>query len=97
MAPSKVSDSNADEVFKKMFPDIDLVAKPRLKKGDKVRVLRDKTIFEKGYTQSWSDEVFKVTDVKQAAGKVWYKVSTLRDVLLPGIKYFWELNLVSNR
>ena len=94
MAPSKVSDDNAKDVFKRMFPDIHLVAKPRLKEGDVVRVLKEKSIFEKGYTQNWSDETFQISQVKQAAGRIWYKVSTLDGILLPGIKYYWELNLV---
>ena len=94
MAPSEVTDSNASGVFKKIFPDIHLVAKPRLSKGDHVRVLREKTIFEKGYVQSWSDEIYQIYDVKQAAGRVWYKISTLYGEVLPSIKYYWELNLV---
>ncbi len=94
MAPSEVTDSNASGVFKRMFPDIHLVAKPRLSKGDQVRVLREKTIFEKGYVQSWSDEIYQIHDVKQAAGRVWYKISTLYGEVLPSIKYYWELNLV---
>ena len=95
MAPSKVSDDNAKTVFKRMFPDINLVAKPRLRKEDIVRVLKEKSIFDKGYTQNWSDEVFKVKEIHQAAGRVWYKISTIDGILLPGIKYYWELNLVS--
>ena len=61
MPPSKVTDNNASDVFKKLFPDIHLEAKPRLSVGNIVRILREKTIFEKGYKQSWSDKCYKIT------------------------------------
>ena len=95
MSPNEVSDDNSDQVFKKMFPDIDLQTTPRLSKGNIVRILKQKTIFEKGYTQNWSDELYKIKSVHQAAGRVWYKVESLEGFLVPGIKYYWELNLVA--
>ena len=94
IAPNKVSYENADRVFKKMFPDIHLEAKPRLNVGDQVRKLKEKTIFDKGYKQAWSDEIYEVIQVKQAAGRVWYLLSDLLGNRQPGIKYYWELNLV---
>ena len=94
MSPNQVTDDNADRVFKKMFPDIHLEAKPRLNVGDRVRKLKDKTIFEKGYKQAWSDELYQVTQVKQAAGRVWYIISDLDGNRQSGIKYYWQLNLV---
>lgn len=96
MSPNMVSDDNAENVFKKMFPDIHLVAKPRLKSGDQVRVLKEKTIFEKGYKQSWSDNIYIIAAVKQAAGRIWYKIKDQEGHIFPGIKYYWELNLVKN-
>ena len=96
MTPNEVSDDNADKVFKKMFPDLQLEAKPRLKIGDIVRKLTEKTIFDKGYKQSWSDQLFQVTRVKQSAGRVWYIISDLDGNRQSGIKYYWELNLVKN-
>ena len=96
MTPNQVTDDNADRVFKKMFPDIHLQAKPRLKIGDLVRKLKLKTVFDKGYKQTWSDEIFKVTQIKQAAGRIWYIISDQNGNRQSGIKYFWELNLVKN-
>ena len=52
MTPNQVSDENADKVFKQLFPDLHLVAKPRLKVNDLVRTLKEKNIFEKGYKQN---------------------------------------------
>ena len=96
MTPNEVTDSNADKVFSKMFPDIELTAKPRLKKGAIVRKLKEKTIFEKGYKQTWSDQLYKVIQVRQAAGRVWYIIADMNGNRQSGIKYYWELNLVKN-
>ena len=96
MSPSQVNDDNASTVFEKLFPDINLEAKPRLKVGDIVRKLKDKTLFEKGYVQKWSDDCYRVIDVKQAAGRVWYRLSDISGKPIPGIKYYWELNLVAS-
>ena len=94
MSPNQVTDDNADKVFKKMFPDIQLEAKPRLHVGDQVRKLKEKTIFDKGYKQAWSDELYQVTQVKQAAGRVWYIISDLEGNRQSGVKYYWQLKLV---
>ena len=95
MSPSKVTDENANIVFKQLFPDIHLEAKPRLQKGDVVRVLLEKSLFDKGYVQSWSEECFVIHSVKQTGGRIWYKLKTKEGLLRPSIKYYWELNLVS--
>ena len=50
---------------------------PRLAVGDRVRLLRGKTLFEKGYTPNWTEEIFVISDVRQKAGVVWYIVRKL--------------------
>ena len=37
---------------------------PKFKVGDHVRISRYKNIFAKGYTQSWSEEVFVISKIK---------------------------------
>ena len=37
---------------------------PKFKVGDLVRISKYKNIFAKGYTQSWSEEVFVVCKIK---------------------------------
>ena len=37
---------------------------PKSKAGDRVRISKYKNIFAKGYTQSWSEEVFVVSKIK---------------------------------
>ena len=95
MPPSKVKDSNADIVFHNLYPDLTLASKPRLKIGNIVRILKDKTIFDKGYKQSWSDSLYRIYKVKQVAGVVWYLVEDLTGKRSPGIHYYWKLNFVA--
>ena len=96
MAPNQVTDQNSPAIYKRVFGDIDIRVKPRLKVGDKVRILSEKTLFEKGYTRNWSEEIYTVGEILQKAGIVWYKIVDSNGKTLPGIKYYWQLNLVSN-
>ena len=95
MAPNQVTFQNSEQVYNRMFGDVDLKVIPRLKKGDRVRILRDKTLFEKGYKANWTKEIYKISTVRQRAGVVWYKIETLDDKKVEGIKYYYQLNLVS--
>ena len=97
MSPDEVNDKNAQQVFAKLYPHLDVEVAPRLSKGDRVRILVEKTIFQKGYTQSWSDEIFTISRVKQAASRVWYEIKSADGTAIPGIKYFWEVNLVQRQ
>jgi len=38
--------------------------KPKLSVGDRVRITKKKSIFEKGYTPRWTEEVFTVSAVQ---------------------------------
>ena len=78
-----------------MFPDKTLTTVCKLKKGDKVRTIKEKTQFEKGYTQKWSDQIYKIKAVRQSNGVCWYILKTLDDKEVSGIWYYYQLNLVS--
>ena len=54
-------------------------------------------MFEKGYTQNWSDEIYVVTKVRDSQGVVWYRLSTFDNEQKPGIYYYYQLNLVSSK
>ena len=95
MAPIEVTFQNSNKVYKHMFGDTHLKVIPRLEKGDRVRILIDKALFDKGYKQNWSDEIYIIQDVIQKAGIVWYKLVDLKDQVLTGIKYYYQLNLIS--
>ena len=90
MKPVEVTLQNSARVYKKMFGDVDIKTLPRLAKGDKVRLLRDKDIFAKGYTPNWTEEIYLISDVRQKAGVVWYIVSKIDGEKVPGIKYYYQ-------
>ena len=95
MAPIKVNRSNTEQVFKKLYKDYAIKTDPRLRVGDKVRIARLKTLFEKGYTPNWTEEIYVISAVRQKAGIVWYKVEKLNGEEVPGIKNYYQLNLVT--
>ena len=94
MAPIKVNRSNSETVFKKLYKDYAIRSDPRLRVGDKVRIARLKTIFEKGYTRRWSLEIFTIISAKSRGGVDYYKVSDENGNILPRQRYYFELNLV---
>ena len=42
------------------FANIKLKTKPRLDVGDRVRIVKEKSIFDKGYKSAWSTEIYRV-------------------------------------
>ena len=96
MAPQAVSHENRDQVFNTLYPNIDVKVKPRLKIGDKCRILLEKEIFEKGYTKNWSNEIYEIINIYQKSGIVWYRIQDQFGNPIHKRKYYWELNLVQH-
>ena len=94
-APVDVTAENAPEIYKKMYPNRKLRTFCRLEIGDKVRKIIEKKDFTKGYKQNWSDEIYEIIDQRQSNLICWYKLKHLNGEKLPGIFYFYQLNLVS--
>ena len=63
---------------------------PKFKVGDKVRISKKKTTFEKGYTSRWTEEIFTVTGV-QYTEPVTYKISDMNGEEIHGTFYEKEL------
>ena len=95
MAPNDVNDKNRAKVFKTLYPLSKDNRAPRLAVGDLVRLLKPKTIFDKGYAQSWTPEIYKIVRAFSESGVDFYKISDREGNILPRNKYYWELNLVS--
>ena len=93
--PQDVSDENREIVYKRLYPNKDLTVVCKLKIGDKVRKIREKEDFEKGYTVNWSEEIYKIYKVFQSNEVCWYKLEALDGRKLQGIWYYYQLNLVS--
>ena len=96
LAPQAVNESNRDDVYKKLYPDNTLTTVCKLNKNDKVRILREKDHFEKGYTKSWSDEIYVITQILQSNKVCWYHLTELDGTTVPGIFYYYQLNKVGH-
>lgn len=56
---------NELKVFQALYDDTPLLKKtPKFRLGDKVRIVKKKKTFEKGYTPNWTEEIFTITTVK---------------------------------
>ena len=64
--------------------------KPKFSVGDKVRITKKKTTFEKGYTPRWTEEVFTVTQI-QYTDPPTYKISDYNGEEIQGTFYEQEL------
>ena len=95
MAPLDVTEENRDQVYKRLYPKSDITIICKLKIGDKVRKIREKSLFDKGYTKKWSDEIYKITDSRQSNSVCWYIITDLNDKQVPGIWYYYQLKLVA--
>ena len=57
---------NYTRVFKALYGDTSKLAKnPSFHVGDKVRIVKKKKTFEKGFTPNWTEEVFTIAQVKK--------------------------------
>ena len=95
MAPLDVTDDNRERVYKTLYPNLKDHIEPRLRVGDRVRLLEEKNIFQKGYKRSWSLEIFKIRKVFTQGAVDFYQIESQSGEILPRKKYFWELNLIS--
>ena len=95
IAPNEVSESNRKQVYKRLYPDLGLRTVCKLKQGDQVRKIIDKEFYEKGFTQNWSEQIYIIDRVKQSNGVCYYYLKDHANTELPGIYYYYQLNLVS--
>ena len=64
--------------------------KPKFKVGDHVRISKNKTVFEKGYTPNWGTEIFTIIKV-QKTKPVTYKIKDYQGQNIEGGFYEFEL------
>lgn len=66
MKPIEVSHSNSEQVFKNLYgyesrrEMLRKTVKSVLEKGDKVRIVYDKKLMDRGYYPNWTDEIFTI-------------------------------------
>ena len=92
--PAKVTLDNADDIWRKLYPSKGKkVSCDRILVGDRVRTVLPAKVFDKGYRQAWSDEIFTVHAIEKSMGFCLYILKS--DVILPRKYYLSELNFVS--
>lgn len=89
MKPKDVSKFNENILLKKLNKTA-VERVPKFKLNDKVRISKYKTLFAKGYTPSWSTELFTIYQVRKTSPPVYH----LRDEegnIIKGVFYGQEL------
>jgi hypothetical protein len=78
---------------KKPFQSNNFIAatEPKYKVNDYVRISYKKGIFEKGYTQNWSNEVYKIYNVDNSEFPTIYNIEDLKGENIDGLFYEQEL------
>lgn len=92
MKPVEVSEKN-EEALLKMCYGIERRKKrekPLFNVGDVVRISKEKSVFEKGYTPRWSTELFKVVQVLQSS-PITYLLEDLEGRRIQGCFYSTEM------
>ena len=91
MTPVEASDKkNKNRVWLNLNGKATNPIKPKFSVGDKVRITKKKTVFEKGYTPRWTEEVFTVSQV-QYTDPPTYKISDYHGEEIQGTFYEQEM------
>ena len=56
--------SNYQHVYNVLYGNVRKSTSPKFHVGDKVRIIRKKGSFEKGFAPNWSEELFTISSVK---------------------------------
>ena len=96
-APAKVNKTNEKKIYRILFKDVTTAKKKDFKfnVGDSVRISKYKRIFQKGYTPTWTEEIFIITNQIPRDPPV-YKIRDLNNEQIQGIFYEPELQKVTN-
>lgn len=68
---------------------------PKHEVGTSVRVPKIKNVFEKGYRQTFTDEIFKIDSKNSSRNQPVYKLKDYRDHIVPGTFYEYEVQKVA--
>jgi Integrase core domain len=97
MAPSKVTKSDVLEIWKRMQTRNSKIVRGKVKfhVGQHVRIAKSKDIFKKGYKQTFTSEIFKVTKVLVRTPQPVYEIEDVKGEPILGQFYNYELVGVS--
>jgi len=94
--PVEVNKKNEDIVYQNLYNLKVSIKSPKYSIGDKVRIQRIKKLFEKGYKQNWSSEIFSITKVLNTSPLNTYIISDYTGEEILGSFYPQELLKVLN-
>ena len=86
---------NENKVWRNLYPEFGGKAlTPKISIGDNVRITKKKNLFDNGYTQRWTKEVFKISKI-QLTIPVTYKITDYNEEEIQGSFYEQELQMTS--
>ena len=93
MKPVQVTKENEAVVRATLYPDRHIRVPFKFRVGDFVRISKNKGVFEKGYKESWSEEIYTVTSRIRRKPPV-YKIQDSQNERIVGTFYAQELQKV---
>ena len=92
MPPNEASrKENENNVWRNMYPKFGgKTLSPKFSMGDNVRITKKKKIIDKGYTERWTEEVFKISKI-QLTIPVTNKITDYNGAKIQGSFYQQEL------
>ena len=93
LTPTDASkEENELKVWSNLYPDRYKTSRlnPKFSVGDKVRITKKKTVFEKGYTTRWTEEIFTIKEIRET-NPLTYKLEDLQGEEIEGTFYEPEL------
>ena len=92
MAPKEtIRKEFENKVCRNLYPEFDdKTLTPKFSIDDHIRITKKKKTFDKGYTQRWTDEVFKISKI-QLTIPVTYKITDYNGEEIQGLFYEKEL------
>jgi hypothetical protein len=99
--PLEVTIKNEDQIWKNIYGydktyGNETFVNPKFKIGDKVRISKNKGIFEKGYTPNWTREIFLI-DKLYVQNPPTYIIKDLNDEIIDGRFYEQELQKINHK
>ncbi|XP_043483549.1 uncharacterized protein LOC122512010 [Leptopilina heterotoma] len=94
MKPKDVRKQDEEKLLKHISKQRKILTKrAKFKVGDRVRVSKNKHIFEKGYTRNWTTEIFTISQIKSTK-PVTYKLKDYQDQPIESGFYEEEISKV---
>jgi hypothetical protein len=92
--PKDVDKNNEKIVFNNLYRKKINVHESKLKIGDKVKLSKLKSIFEKGFTSAWTEEIFQIDKILNTSPFERYTVIDSKNLPLIGSFYSQELQKI---